>query len=284
MIPKNKYREEAKLNTNAISNLCIDSGSFCHFFTIVTSLRFSNIYSVNSNPNRRQVSAMIQSRWRRLFIEKKVSRFLVPSHWIHVAVYGMLRKPGTMRARADREAFNRSQLTATLLQFRVTCPSNATTEWHEDKTNPLNELVNRHVIKKFVRSNCKQFARNQLINPSRICLIIPISSPAKCVQGFTLTTALFHSQWLANRVSHSQHQWASCQIRKFAGAHAPGMPGTFSPSPQVSDPDMHHGTCVTHVPWCMPGSLTSGFLWNRRRGKTFPAFPAHARPAILRIW
>ena len=76
----------------------------------------------------------------------------------------------------------------------------------------------------------------------------------------------------------------SCQIRKIAGAHAPGMPGTFSPSPQVSDPDMHHGTCVTHVPWCMPGSLTSSFLWNRRRGKTFPAFPAHAQPAILRIW
>ena len=24
---------------------------------------------------------------------------------------------------------------------------------------------------------------------------------------------------------------------------------------QVSDPGMHHGTCVTHVPWCMSGSL-----------------------------
>ena len=52
------------------------------------------------------------------------------------------------------------------------------------------------------------------------------------------------------------------------------MPGTFSPPPPLSDPDMHHGTCVTHVPWCMPGSITSGFLWSRRRGKTFPAFPA----------
>ena len=78
--------------------------------------------------------------------------------------------------------------------------------------------------------------------------------------------------------------WASCQISNIAGAHAPGMPGTLSPSPQVSDPDMHHGTCVTHVPWCMPESLTCGFLWNRQRGKTFPAFPAHAQPAILRIW
>ena len=26
--------------------------------------------------------------------------------------------------------------------------------------------------------------------------------------------------------------------------------------PLVSDPSMHHGTCVTHVPWCMSGSLT----------------------------
>ena len=28
-------------------------------------------------------------------------------------------------------------------------------------------------------------------------------------------------------------------------AHAPEMPGTFSPPPQVSDPDIHHGTCAT---------------------------------------
>ena len=26
-------------------------------------------------------------------------------------------------------------------------------------------------------------------------------------------------------------------------------------------------TCVTHVPWCMPGSLTSSFLRSRWRGK-----------------
>ena len=50
---------------------------------------------------------------------------------------------------------------------------------------------------------------------------------------------------------------------KLRVAHAPGMSGTFSPPPRVSDPDMHHDTCVTHVPWCMPGSLTSGFHWNR---------------------
>ena len=54
---------------------------------------------------------------------------------------------------------------------------------------------------------------------------------------------------------------------KLRVAHAPGMPGTFFPSTRVSDPDVHHGTCVTHVPWCMPGSRTSEFLWSRWRGK-----------------
>ena len=54
---------------------------------------------------------------------------------------------------------------------------------------------------------------------------------------------------------------------KLRVAHAPGMPGTFSPPSRVSDPDMHHGTCATHVPWCMPGSLISGFLWSQWRGK-----------------
>ena len=54
---------------------------------------------------------------------------------------------------------------------------------------------------------------------------------------------------------------------KLRVAHAPGMFGTFSPPPRVSDPDMHHGTCVMHVPWCMPGSLTSGFFWSRWQGK-----------------
>ena len=44
-------------------------------------------------------------------------------------------------------------------------------------------------------------------------------------------------------------------------------PVTFSPPPRVRDPDMHHGTCVRHVTWCMPRSLTSSFLWNRWQGK-----------------
>ena len=56
---------------------------------------------------------------------------------------------------------------------------------------------------------------------------------------------------------------------KLLDAHAPGMSGTFSPQPRINDPDMYHGTCVTPVPWCMPGSLTSGFLWSRWRRKLY---------------
>ena len=52
----------------------------------------------------------------------------------------------------------------------------------------------------------------------------------------------------------------------------------FSSSSRVSDPDMQHGTCVTHVPWCMPGSLTKDLFRSRWREETFPAFPAHAQP------
>ena len=59
---------------------------------------------------------------------------------------------------------------------------------------------------------------------------------------------------------------------KLRVAHAPGMPGTFSPPPTskeplVSDPGMHHGTCVTHVPRLMSGSLTRG------GGENVPGIP-----------
>ena len=54
---------------------------------------------------------------------------------------------------------------------------------------------------------------------------------------------------------------------KLRVAHASEMPGTFFQPSRVSDPDMHHDASVTHVSWCMPGSLTSGFLWIRWREK-----------------
>ena len=78
--------------------------------------------------------------------------------------------------------------------------------------------------------------------------------------------------------------WASYQIRKIAGCACAGNVGIVFPHPRfqrkplVSDPDMHHGTCVTHVPWCMSGSLTCG------DGENVPGIPGACAPAILRIW
>ena len=58
-------------------------------------------------------------------------------------------------------------------------------------------------------------------------------------------------------------QWASFQICRISGCACVGNAGNVLPTPRVSEHDMHHGRCVTHVPGCMPGSLT----WSRRRGK-----------------
>ena len=78
--------------------------------------------------------------------------------------------------------------------------------------------------------------------------------------------------------------WASYQIHKIAGCACAGNAGNVFPrrrlkrKPLVSDPGMHHGTCVTHVPWCMSGSLTCG------DGENVPGIPGACAPAILRIW
>ena len=78
--------------------------------------------------------------------------------------------------------------------------------------------------------------------------------------------------------------WASHQIRKIAVCACAGNAGNVSPhrrfrrKPLVSDPGMHHGTCVTHVPWCMSGSLTCD------DGENVPGIPGACAPAILRIW
>ena len=76
--------------------------------------------------------------------------------------------------------------------------------------------------------------------------------------------------------------WASYQIRRIPGCAWAGNAGNVFPcrrfkrKPLVSDPSMHHSTCVTHVPWCMSGSLTCS------NGENVPSIPCAC--AILRIW
>ena len=76
---------------------------------------------------------------------------------------------------------------------------------------------------------------------------------------------------------------ASYQIRKIACCACAGNTGNvfhhrrLQRKPLVSDPGIHHGTCVTHVPWCMSGSLTSG------GGENVPGIPGACAPTILCI-
>ena len=65
--------------------------------------------------------------------------------------------------------------------------------------------------------------------------------------------------------------WASYQMRNIDGCPCAGNAGNvfsrhrLQRKPLVSDPGMHHGTCVTNVPWCMSGSLTLRWRWRRSR-------------------
>ena len=65
-------------------------------------------------------------------------------------------------------------------------------------------------------------------------------------------------------------------------AHAPGMPGTFSPPPTSIETTSERSRYASrHV-------RDAGAVMHVRiatvAGKTFTAFPTHAQPAILRIW
>ena len=92
----------------------------------------------------------------------------------------------------------------------------------------------------------------------------PSSTVLNRIQAITWTK---DGHLLQRKMVSPRHNGPLTRYVKLRAAHAPGMPGIFSPLMRVSDPDMHHGTCVTHVPWCMPGLLTSGFLRNRWREK-----------------
>ena len=89
--------------------------------------------------------------------------------------------------------------------------------------------------------------------------------------------------WRLSRDQMAPEEWKWLSYRPWHGhlaryitfrvAHAPGMPGMFSPPLRVIDPDTHYGTCVTHVQWCMLGSLTSGFHFEVGDGGNFPGIP-----------
>ena len=74
------------------------------------------------------------------------------------------------------------------------------------------------------------------------------------------------------RLENIWHHGSLTRYAKLWVAHVLGMTGSFpchrlQRKPQASDPGMHHGTCGTHGPWCMSGSLTRGC------GENVPGIP-----------
>ena len=126
-----------------------------------------------------------------------------------------------------------------------------------------------------------------LIQTGIYCLVSYFSKQTG-LKGKHVTPVVGYSTraYLLARSSYGWHwqPWTSYQIRKIAGCVCAGNAGNdfprrrFQSKPLVSDPGMHHGTCVTHVPLCMSGSLTCG------DGVNVPGIPDACAPAILHIW
>ena len=98
------------------------------------------------------------------------------------------------------------------------------------------------------------------------------------IQGMTTPLSPYMGEWTTHNwphklgtitVLHVLIIWCCIwPMSKLYGANGRNtIPLHSYKSPQVSNPDMHHGTCIMHMQWCMPGSLTSGFLWSRCWGK-----------------
>ena len=134
-----------------------------------------------------------------------------------------------------------------------------------------------HIILKYISALCSAWCvmpvecdhqQDSVCQKIRIYLIkYNITFPFSIISQHCDNPRNWHlSTW---RRVHSQYHGPLARYVKLWVAHAPRMPGAFSPSPRVSDCGMHHSTCVMHVPRCMPGSLTSVFLWSRWRGKRY---------------
>ena len=138
----------------------------------------------------------------------------------------------------------------------------------------INILTNQNTAR--FNQHCQDLSDFVLLRPFVTCLA---GNQCKC-------TCLYFRNIFGNFSTRYclAPQWASYKIRKIAGCACAGNAGNVSPrhwlhrKTLVSDPDMHHGTCVTHVPWCMSGSLTRG------GGENVPGIPGACAVGILRIW
>ena len=121
---------------------------------------------------------------------------------------------------------------------------------------------------------------------ARTCIIY--SHNTSCMYGFVLFSYVVIVSSVIDQC-HSKFHWLessrlsdpmgflsdtqNCGLRKHRECRERFENHRLQRNPLISYSGMYHGTCVTHVPWCMSGSLTE---------VTGKAFQAHAQPSILR--
>ena len=95
-----------------------------------------------------------------------------------------------------------------------------------------------------------------------------LSDRLRFIMGILIPVRLFkwmeaQMNWAMGLLLDTQNYWL--RMRRECRERFPRH--QLQRKPLVSDPGMHHGTCVTHVSWCVSGSLTSG------GGENVPGIP-----------
>ena len=79
--------------------------------------------------------------------------------------------------------------------------------------------------------------------------------------------------------------WASYQMHKIAGCACAGK--DFSATNSKGNPQLATPACITARASLLRHARAVMHIWIAKpavRGETFPAFPVHAQPTILRVW
>ena len=132
-------------------------------------------------------------------------------------------------------------------------------------TNKLGDITVRHNWP-FVKDIADgSFPLTQFLCCWKYIHVITSSWLKRCIAISWQTHTYIYDSYICrlNQWGLMYEQWASYQKRKIASYMRWECLGLFPHhrlprKPLVSDTDMHHCTCVTHVPWCMSGSLTRG--------------------------
>ena len=90
---------------------------------------------------------------------------------------------------------------------------------------------------------------------------------------------MLRQRWCPDKVTYQYIIGPLAKYLQLRVAHAPHFPATAGYQSRHASRHVRHARAVIHV-----GMVNQWFPLKSLLGKTFPVFPAHAQPAILRVW